>query len=108
MEPALLLLDEPTQGQDISGSIRVMELVCRLRNAGRAVVAVGHDLGLLADYADRIVVLDGGVVVTDGTPEEIRSRPDLLVKAGLRLPKFFTGMRAEGPGLTLYQEEICE
>jgi energy-coupling factor transporter ATP-binding protein EcfA2 len=106
MEPALLLLDEPTQGQDLRGCIRVMDLVRRLGNDGRAVIVVGHDLGLLAEYADRIVVLDGGAIIEDGSPEEILSRPDLLVQAGLRLPKFYTPPREERPGPSLKQETI--
>ncbi|WP_405653728.1 heme ABC transporter ATP-binding protein [Streptomyces sp. RK9] len=67
----LLLLDEPTAALDLRHQELVLR-VCRERAAaGDAVVVVLHDLGLAAAYADRAVILDGGVVAADGAPAEV-------------------------------------
>lgn len=67
----LLLLDEPTAALDLRHQELVLR-VCRERAAaGDAVVVVLHDLGLAAAYADRVVILDGGVVAADGAPGEV-------------------------------------
>ncbi|MFD9071340.1 heme ABC transporter ATP-binding protein [Streptomyces lasiicapitis] len=67
----LLLLDEPTAALDLRHQELVLR-VCRERAAaGDAVVVVLHDLGLAAAYADRAVVLDGGVVAADGAPGDV-------------------------------------
>jgi iron complex transport system ATP-binding protein len=67
----LLLLDEPTTYLDLSHQIDVLELVGRLHaERGRTVVAVLHDLNLAARYAQRLVAMKVGALVTSGTPEE--------------------------------------
>ncbi|WJV49138.1 heme ABC transporter ATP-binding protein [Streptomyces flavofungini] len=67
----LLLLDEPTAALDLRHQELVLR-VCRERAAaGDAVVVVLHDLGLAAAYADRVVILDGGVVAADGAPADV-------------------------------------
>lgn len=67
----LLLLDEPTAALDLRHQELVLR-VCRERAAaGDAVVVVLHDLGLAAAYADRAVILDGGVVAADGAPADV-------------------------------------
>jgi energy-coupling factor transport system ATP-binding protein len=109
MEPAVLLLDEPTRGQDAAGCSRIMEIALKARNAGCAVIAVGHDLGLLAEYVDRLVVMDGGMVVADGPPRTILENVGLLRSAGLRPPEKSGNLvvperNREG----VYGDEACE
>jgi iron complex transport system ATP-binding protein len=76
----LLLLDEPTTYLDLSHQIDVLELVARLHaERGRTVVVVLHDLNLAARYAQRLVAMKDGALVTSGTPDEVLTE-DLLAQ----------------------------
>lgn len=66
-----LFLDEPTSNLDLAHQHAVLALARDTSRAGRLVVAVLHDLNLAAQYADRLVVLDGGRVAADGPPREV-------------------------------------
>ena len=74
----VLLLDEPTTALDIGHQQHVMELVDSMRQErGIAVLSAVHDLTLAAQYADRLVFLDGGKVIAQGAPAEVLT-PELL------------------------------
>jgi iron complex transport system ATP-binding protein len=74
-QAGLLLLDEPTTGLDIGHAQALLELVDRLRfEEGATVVSTLHDLTLSAQYADRLLLLDGGRVAAAGRPEEVLTR----------------------------------
>jgi energy-coupling factor transporter ATP-binding protein EcfA2 len=68
MDPAMLVLDEPTTGQDPDGVARVGAIVEAFRAAGRSVVAITHDMEFAARHFTRIVVMRAGQVVADGPP----------------------------------------
>ena len=70
-EAKLLLLDEPTTYLDPAAQFMVMELLSALAREGRAVAAVLHDLPLTMRYADRVLLMCGGEIALDGTPEEL-------------------------------------
>ncbi len=71
-EPQLLLLDEPTTYLDIGHAMGLLALIRRLRDkAGLTVFVVLHDLNLAARFADRMVVMNAGRIVADGTPREV-------------------------------------
>jgi energy-coupling factor transporter ATP-binding protein EcfA2 len=88
MEPQVLVLDEPTTGQDGPGVERVGAIVDAYRRDGRTVVAITHDMEFAARHFGRIVVMQGGRVVADGTPLDIFSpgRAHLLESTGLEPP----------------------
>lgn len=67
----ILLLDEPTSALDLARQVRVLAELRRLAHEGRVVVAVLHDLGLAAQWADRIIVLQQGRLFASGRPSEV-------------------------------------
>ena len=88
MDPAILVLDEPTTGQDADGVARVGAVVEAMERAGRTVVAITHDMEFAATRFGRIVVMREGVVVADGPPEQVFAPGgfDLLGSTGLTPP----------------------
>ncbi|MFD1815262.1 ABC transporter ATP-binding protein [Rhodococcus gannanensis] len=85
-QPRVLLLDEPTSALDIGHQQQVLDLVQSLRiSDGLTVVAAMHDLTLAGQYGRRIVMLDGGAVVADGTPEEVLTADRIADVYGARV-----------------------
>lgn len=85
-EPKVLVIDEPTTGLDWDGSEKMMQLVQRLHRRGHTILIITHDMQIAAEYAERIVILQHGRILADGTPEEIFMQPELLERASLTLP----------------------
>jgi energy-coupling factor transport system ATP-binding protein len=76
METPIVVLDEPTTGQDARGVERVGALVRSLSAQGRTVIAISHDMRFVAETFERIVVMRSGRVVLDGTPAEVFAEPN--------------------------------
>ncbi|WP_435279254.1 dipeptide/oligopeptide/nickel ABC transporter permease/ATP-binding protein [Streptomyces sp. 1222.5] len=75
-EPGLIVADEPTTALDVTVQAQVMELLLRLRaELGFALILVSHDLALVADVTDRVVVMYGGQIVESGTTAELVAAP---------------------------------
>ena len=85
-EPDVVVLDEPTFGQDYHQARNLMELLRKLAAGGAAVVFITHDMRLVAEYANRTVVLCDGAVAFDGAPEALFAAPEVLARARLRPP----------------------
>ncbi|NDJ35323.1 MAG: ABC transporter ATP-binding protein, partial [Chloroflexi bacterium] len=79
----VLLLDEPTTYLDLAYQIDVLDLLEDLNHDGRTIVMVLHDLNQAARYADHIVALRGGQIVTQGTPEEVMTAETIREVFGL-------------------------
>lgn len=75
MRTPVLVLDEPTTGQDLRGVAIVRRAVDNAHAAGRTVIAISHDMGFVADAFDRVVVLRAGKVVLDGSPASVFAEP---------------------------------
>jgi energy-coupling factor transport system ATP-binding protein len=88
MDPAVLVLDEPTTGQDAAGIERIGAVVRAYRAAGRSVVAITHDMEFAATNFNRIVVMRLGEIVADGPPTSIFApdHRDVLASTGLLPP----------------------
>lgn len=71
MRPPIVVLDEPTTGQDANGIGRVRSIVEMLSSDGRTVVAISHDMRFVAETFARIIVMRAGRVVLDGSPREV-------------------------------------
>jgi cobalt/nickel transport system ATP-binding protein len=88
MNPALLLLDEPTAGLDPKGAAEIMHLVQSMQRAsGMTVVIATHDIEIVPLFCDQVCLMQKGSLVDAGTSEEIFSHRDLVRRAGLRLPR---------------------
>ena len=88
MQPEVLILDEPTAGLDPMGAAEIMRLLNKVKEELDATVVVAtHDVDIVSLYCDYVYVLDEGRVVLEGNPKEIFSRPELLRKVHLRLPR---------------------
>ena len=71
MAPEIIVVDEPTTGQDFKGSERMMQMLTKLNNLGKTIIVVTHDLRLVAEYANRAIVLFQGKIVVDGSTREV-------------------------------------
>lgn len=108
-QPSIFVLDEPTSELDPQGTVEVYEVLLRLnKELGKTMVLVEQKADLIAGVADRVIVLDGGKVVDEGTPREIFSkRPAELLERGVRIPEVcqLASMFADGSDFPLSVEE---
>lgn len=86
MNPDIIVLDEPTAGLDPHSRKQVMDLLKQLQQEGKTIVLVTHDMNDVAQYADRIKVLQQGTLVYEGTPRELFSNPQRINDYSLDLP----------------------
>ena len=94
LEPGILLLDEPTANLDIATRREIIGVLEDMKVTIQTAVIATHDMQLVCQWAERIVVLCGGRVVSDGSRDEIFSRPDLAQLVGIRPPEIFTMARS--------------
>ncbi len=78
VDPVLLLLDEPAAGLRHLEKQRLAALLRQLRDGGMSVLLVEHDMGFVMDLADRVVVLDFGTKIAEGTPATIKTNPEVI------------------------------
>lgn len=78
IEPQLLILDEPTAGMVASEAHAVIELIARLREAGVTLMLIEHNMNVVMSASDRVVVLNFGEKIAEGTPAEIRANPKVV------------------------------
>ena len=95
MHPSVLVLDEPTAGLDPRGRDEILDLASELHREQKiTVILVSHSMEDVANYASRIVVMDHGSILMEGTPSEVFSHGELLRKAGLNVPQVTRIMHA--------------
>jgi len=87
MRPRILFLDEPTSCLDPAGKADVLAIADRLHRDGMTVLVAEHEVEALAEHADRIVVLDDGRVILDGSPADVLAQVERLAEVGLRAPQ---------------------
>jgi branched-chain amino acid transport system ATP-binding protein len=77
-EPKLLLLDEPASGLNLHETAELSELIVKIRDMGVTILLVEHDMALVMDISDRIVVLNSGRKIAEGTPKEVQRNRDVI------------------------------
>lgn len=75
MEPEIMLFDEPTSALDPEMVGEVLEVMTDLANAGMTMVVVTHEMGFAKEVADRVIFMDSGMILEEGTPEQIFQNP---------------------------------
>lgn len=88
-EPDVVVLDEPTFGQDYQQARRLMELLRGLADGGAAVTFITHDMRLVAEFADRCVAMASGEKIFDGSAMDLFNDEDILRRANLRRPPIY-------------------
>lgn len=79
MEPRLLLLDEPVAGMNLEETEDMARFILDVREElGISIILVEHDMGLVMDIADRVMVLDFGRKIAEGPPSEVQTNPDVI------------------------------
>ena len=87
--PDVLVLDEPTAGQDQRNYTEIMDFLDELHQKGHTIVMITHDMQLMLDYSDRALVMVDGELIADTDPASLLSNPELLVKANLKETSIF-------------------
>ena len=98
MRTPIVVLDEPTTGQDAAGVDRIAAIVQHIRAEGRTVVGISHDLRFVADNFDRVIVLRAGRIIAAGTPHTVFGRSSWTTLASTHL---------EPPGAARVGEDLA-
>jgi energy-coupling factor transport system ATP-binding protein len=87
MKPDVMVLDEPTTGIDWNGSIQLMNSVRELNKQGHTIITITHSMRVVAQYAERTIVLANGGIILDGPTRKVFSEPDVLKTTFLAPPQ---------------------
>jgi branched-chain amino acid transport system ATP-binding protein len=77
-EPELLLLDEPAAGLNVHETAELSELLLKIRDWGVTLLVVEHDMSLVMDISDQVLVLDQGAAIAEGKPEEVQKNHQVI------------------------------
>jgi cobalt/nickel transport system ATP-binding protein len=83
LDPEVLLLDEPTSALDPKSQSQLIDLIQGWKSTSKTVITATHDLSIVEDVADTVLVMQEGKIVANGTPEQVLSQFELLLKANL-------------------------
>jgi energy-coupling factor transport system ATP-binding protein len=86
MGPEILIVDEPTTGQDYRSIQSIMSLLCELQQQGKTILIITHDMTLVAEYCQRVVAFRNGQLTFTGQPATLFEQPEILQKTGLSAP----------------------
>jgi energy-coupling factor transport system ATP-binding protein len=84
LNPEVIILDEPTAGQDFKHYTQIMEFIDEINRSGVAIILITHDMHLMLEYASRAVVISGGKKIADARPSDILTDKEIIEQANLR------------------------
>ena len=84
LKPEMILLDEPTAGQDLKHYTEIMDFLSELNRQGVTVVLITHDMHLMLEYTPRAIVFNAGQVIADKSAAEVLNSPDIVEAAHLK------------------------
>ncbi len=87
MEPKVIVIDEPSTGLDIKTTDFLMKLVKKLNSLGHTIIMITHDMELVSDYAERVIVMKNGEIIGDGSIRYVFNNEKLIMDAHLMLPE---------------------
>jgi energy-coupling factor transport system ATP-binding protein len=87
MNPDVLIIDEPTTGQDYKMSKEMMDIFKELNREGKTIIVITHDMNLVAEYAEWVIVLREGEILCEGTLKTVFTQTELLERTYLRPPQ---------------------
>lgn len=87
MRPPIIILDEPSTGQDHHTTQIINGLMRRMREQGTTVVCVSHDMPLLADVVERVIVMKSTRIIADASPREVFADKELMARTNLQAPQ---------------------
>ena len=87
MKPEVVIVDEPTTGQDKRQSRQTMNLLANLNRAGHTIIVITHDMSLVAEHTRRVLVFHEGRVILDDSPRKVFREASILHRTGLRPPQ---------------------
>lgn len=112
LEPKILVIDEPTTGLDWAGIQHMMSLIKQLHEGGTTIIMISHDMEIVAKYAERVVVMNDGGVLLEGSTRDVFENFQVLARAGIVPPQILrltAGLRGFGlVGTFLHEQEFIE
>lgn len=105
LNPEIILLDEPTAGQDKRNYTEIMQFLNELNAAGHTIIMITHDMQLMLEYSDRSIVVYDGQIIADDTPVNIFNQEEILERANLKKTSLFDlaqQLKADPIALTQY------
>jgi len=87
LNPEIMVLDEPTTGQDYKGCHQILQIARKLHQENRTVVFVTHHMALVAEYAQRVIIMCDGKILLDSKTEDVFGQPEVIRKAHIIPPQ---------------------
>ena len=84
LEPEMILLDEPTAGQDLAHYTQIMDFLRELNQSGTTVVLITHDMHLMLEYTPRAIVFHDGAILADASAAQVLNSPEIVARANLK------------------------
>ena len=89
LEPELIILDEPTAGQDYRHYTEIMEFLRSLNESGTTILLITHDMHLMLEYTPHAIVLHGGEILLDGTAVQALTNEEIATRASLKVTSLY-------------------